>query len=165
MAIQLPRITEYFSSLVQFNFCKLFLDAKFLNLRESYSDTAYEYGIIHFSPKNTVIKNCSNYCQHKLSIFPNSTHWLLETRFLSSVLRIRIELRQKPLWKTVNFQQEWTECIKASLLQDGVPSQPHSLCPESCEIHSDCLTTLAKFWPWKEFWRTAPATKGGVKPI
>lgn len=72
MAIQLPRITEYFSSLVQFNFCKLFLDAKFLNLRESYSDTAYEYEIIHFSPKNTVIKNFSNYCHHKLSIFPNS---------------------------------------------------------------------------------------------
>lgn len=35
MAIQLPKITEYFSSLVQFNFCKLFLDGKLLNLRKS----------------------------------------------------------------------------------------------------------------------------------
>lgn len=85
--------------------------------------------------------------------------------FLSYVLRKRIELRQKPLWKTVNFQQEWAGCIMASLLQDGVPSQPHCLCPESCEIHSGCLATLAKYCPEKEFWRTAPATKGGVKHI
>jgi len=44
MAIQLLTISKYLSSLVQFKFCKIFLDVELLNLRnESDSDVAYEY--------------------------------------------------------------------------------------------------------------------------
>lgn len=126
----MPTITQYFSRLAQFNFCKIFLEAGLLNLRNKSQIVMLPMNIKcnTLLSQKTLIESHSNDCHHKTKYFPTVTHWLPETMFPSRVLRVRIGLSQRPLWKTVTLQQEWAECIMASLLQDGVPRhQPHGL--------------------------------------
>lgn len=130
MAIQLPTITEYFSSLVQFNFCKIFLDAELLNLRNESQIVMLLMNIKcnTLLSQKTVIESHSNDFNHKTSIFQQSHISRPRQRSPSYVLRIRTGLSWRPLWKTITFQQEWAECIMGSLSQDRVPShQPHGL--------------------------------------
>lgn len=85
MAIQLPRINKYFSSLVQFNFCKIFLDVELLNLRNESQIVMLPMDIKcnMLLSQNTVIESHSNDCHHKASIFQHLQIDCLRQCFLS----------------------------------------------------------------------------------
>lgn len=104
----MPTITQYFSRLAQFNFCKIFLEAGLLNLRNKSQIVMLPMNIKcnTLLSQKTLIESHSNDCHHKTKYFPTVTHWLPETMFPSRVLRVRIGLSQRPLWKTVTLQQE-----------------------------------------------------------